>query len=43
MANKIDSNVTGLAFAEETSPKVLDANPVFYQLEPNSYDDFGSS
>lgn len=41
MANKIDSNVTGLAFAEETSPKVLDANPVFYQLEPNSYDDFG--
>lgn len=41
MPNKIDSNVTGLAFCEEASPKVLPANPVFYALEPNSYDDFG--
>jgi hypothetical protein len=37
----IDSNVTGLRFAEETCIKQLPANPTWYQLEPNSYSDFG--
>jgi hypothetical protein len=37
----IDSNVTGLSFAEEIAPKVLPANPTWYQLEPNSYSNFG--
>jgi len=43
--NKIDSNVTGLAFAEESSLKVLsgtnEADAVWFELEPNSYNDFG--
>lgn len=42
MANKIDSNVTGLRFAEEASPKTLPGGtPVWYPLEPNGYNDFG--
>lgn len=43
MPNKIDSNVTGLAFAEEVigSPKTLPGTPVWYGMEPNSYSDFG--
>lgn len=42
----IDSNVTGLAFAEEEClnqlPGVAGANAVWYGLEPNSYADFGA-
>jgi len=45
--NKIDSNITGLAFAEEVCLKQLPATvpdgfePTWYGLEPNSYSDLG--
>ncbi|PCI27884.1 hypothetical protein COB55_04915 [Candidatus Wolfebacteria bacterium] len=40
-SNTIDSNSTGLAYAEELTPKVLPGSPTWFGLEPNGYDDFG--
>ena len=39
--NKIDSNVTGLRYAEEATIKNLPGAPVWFALDPNGYNDFG--
>lgn len=40
--NTIDSSLTGLAYVEEESLKVLPASPKWQALEPNDYSDFGA-
>lgn len=39
--NKVDSNATGLAWAQEDSYKTVSGDEIWYPLEPNEYDDFG--
>lgn len=43
-SNTVDSNQTGLRYAEETigSPGVVGGGAVWYPLEPNSYGEFGA-
>jgi len=42
MPDKIDSSSTALHFAVEATPKVLPGSARWYELEPDSYEDFGA-
>lgn len=43
MSNQINSNITGVSYAEETSIGVVDPATVWYDEEPNSEDAFGGT
>jgi len=40
---KIDSNVAGLRYALEDSPKTISGNEIWYGLEANSFADYGAT
>lgn len=43
MVTKVDSNTSSLSFSEEASLGVLAGSPVWYDLEPNSYKNWGGT
>jgi hypothetical protein len=42
MPKTVDSNLSSLSYAAETSLQVLPGSPVWHPLEPNSYNSFGA-